>query len=139
MSKIKCLQCGEILESKYRHDFQQCHCDNQTAVDGGRDYLKVCGVDLNLIEIIPTPNPEMIKVPFDSQKQPSSVGKIEAEKKYAINRLREIERKNCCCPTCGYEFDEEEIKDSGNVCSLRHGPYDKDQLIGDFDDYEWCY
>lgn len=51
MNKIKCLQCGEILESKFRHDFQQCQCKNRTAVDGGNDYLKLCGVDLNLIGI----------------------------------------------------------------------------------------
>lgn len=60
MSKIKCLQCGEILESKFRHDFQMCHCDNQTAVDGGNDYLKICGVNLNLIEIIDEFGPQMV-------------------------------------------------------------------------------
>lgn len=69
MSKIKCLKCGEILESKFRHDFQMCHCDNQTAVDGGNDYLKVCAVDPNLIEIIPTPNPEIVKVSLDAYEK----------------------------------------------------------------------
>ncbi len=35
----KCLNCGEIVESTYRHDFVMCSCGN-LAVDGGRDYLK---------------------------------------------------------------------------------------------------
>lgn len=52
MSMVQCLQCGAILESKYRHDFQQCDCDNQTFVDGGSDYLRVGGVDLSKICVI---------------------------------------------------------------------------------------
>ena len=35
----KCLVCGDIIESKYRHDFVLCSCGN-LAVDGGHDYLK---------------------------------------------------------------------------------------------------
>jgi hypothetical protein len=50
MSKIKCLQCGQILESKSRHDFQSCDCPNQTFVDGGTNYLRSGGVRLDLIE-----------------------------------------------------------------------------------------
>ena len=30
---VKCLSCNTVLESKYRHDFQCCRCDNQTFVD----------------------------------------------------------------------------------------------------------
>lgn len=52
MSKIKCLECGEILESKHRHDFRQCKCQNQTFIDGGKDYLRCGGVDLSKIEYI---------------------------------------------------------------------------------------
>lgn len=52
MSKVKCKMCGEILESKYRHDFQQCSCENQTFVDGGNDYIRVGGADIELIEVI---------------------------------------------------------------------------------------
>jgi DNA-directed RNA polymerase subunit RPC12/RpoP len=53
MSKIKCLECGKILESKHRHDFQECKCSNQTFVDGGQDYCRIGGMDLNKIEVIP--------------------------------------------------------------------------------------
>ena len=42
-----------VLESKTTHDFVMCKCDNQTHVDGGYDYMKVGGVDLNLIKIFP--------------------------------------------------------------------------------------
>ena len=39
---IKCNICGDIIESKHRHDFVTCNC-GACAVDGGRDYLKRCG------------------------------------------------------------------------------------------------
>ena len=35
----KCLLCGEIIESKYTHDFVTCKCGN-LSVDGGLDYFK---------------------------------------------------------------------------------------------------
>lgn len=47
---IKCLQCNTVLESKHRHDFQCCGCENQTSVDGGKEYSRVSGKDFNLIE-----------------------------------------------------------------------------------------
>lgn len=52
MSKIKCLECGTILESKHRHDFVTCGCKNETFVDGGKDYLRCGGVDMNKIKVI---------------------------------------------------------------------------------------
>ena len=47
---IKCLVCNTILESKYRHNYVQCSCPNQTFNDGGLDYQRGGGKDLNLIE-----------------------------------------------------------------------------------------
>jgi hypothetical protein len=32
MNSVKCLQCGKILTSTYRHDFQMCDCENQTFI-----------------------------------------------------------------------------------------------------------
>lgn len=49
MAKIKCLICDTILESKTRHDFRQCDCENQTFVDGGNDYTRVGGLDFSKI------------------------------------------------------------------------------------------
>lgn len=36
---VKCLKCGDIIESKYRHDYVTCSCGN-VSVDGGTDYLR---------------------------------------------------------------------------------------------------
>ncbi len=74
MSKIKCLQCNEILESKHRHDFVGCGCPNETFVDGGEDYTRIGGKNLDLIAII---NQDAIlswvryakDVPLDNQKR----------------------------------------------------------------------
>ena len=41
-NRIKCLKCGDIIESKYRHDYKTCFC-GACAVDGGRDYLRRSG------------------------------------------------------------------------------------------------
>lgn len=35
----KCLLCGEILQSKHRHDYRTCSCGN-LMVDGGLDYVR---------------------------------------------------------------------------------------------------
>lgn len=35
----KCHDCGVTVESKHRHDFQECECGN-IFVDGGLDYLR---------------------------------------------------------------------------------------------------
>lgn len=48
--KLKCKNCGSIIESKYRHDFVWCECKS-IYVDGGNDYTKFGGDDkLILIE-----------------------------------------------------------------------------------------
>lgn len=57
MSKIKCLECGAILESKHRHDFRSCGCENGTFVDGGNAYLRYGGKVLAKIEVLEQPNP----------------------------------------------------------------------------------
>lgn len=49
-NRVKCLQCGKILESKYRHDFQMCDCPNKTFVDGGNAYVRCGGADLEKVQ-----------------------------------------------------------------------------------------
>lgn len=39
---IKCNHCGQIIESKYTHDFLFCGC-RRCAVDGGKEYLRRVG------------------------------------------------------------------------------------------------
>ena len=41
-NKIRCKKCGDIIESKHRHDFVTCKCV-AVSVDGGQDYLKRSG------------------------------------------------------------------------------------------------
>jgi hypothetical protein len=38
-NRIRCHGCNEVLESKFRHDFQACECG--VFVDGGRDYQRL--------------------------------------------------------------------------------------------------
>lgn len=38
---IKCKTCGDIIESKYTHNFVTCSCQT-CSVDGGLSYLKRC-------------------------------------------------------------------------------------------------
>ena len=54
MSKIKCLACGRILESKHVHDFVVCGCPKNTFLDGGDEYFRALG-DADNIEIIKAP------------------------------------------------------------------------------------
>lgn len=39
VNKIKCKKCGDVIESKSRHDFKSCSC-GAVAVDGGHDYIR---------------------------------------------------------------------------------------------------
>lgn len=36
---IKCKICGDVIESKRRHEYVKCRC-GACAVDGGLDYLR---------------------------------------------------------------------------------------------------
>ena len=49
-NSVKCLQCGEILESKNRHHMSMCSCSNGTACDGGLAYQRVLAKDLDKVE-----------------------------------------------------------------------------------------
>ena len=39
VNKIRCKNCGDIIESKTVHDFKTCKCGN-VSVDGGKEYLR---------------------------------------------------------------------------------------------------
>lgn len=44
--KLKCKKCGDIIESKHRHDFKWCKC-HSCYIDGGNEYLRVGGNEEN--------------------------------------------------------------------------------------------
>ena len=54
----RCKLCGDVIESKTRHDFVTCSC-GAVSVDGGHDYLRRCYnltddiEELSVIEEIP--------------------------------------------------------------------------------------
>jgi len=52
MGAIKCLECNTVLESKYRHDFKMCECENSAFVDGGTEYLRVGAKDLDKVKVL---------------------------------------------------------------------------------------
>jgi len=52
--KVQCLNCGKILQSKSIHDFQHCDCYNYTFVDGGPEYCRYGGKDMNKILLFNT-------------------------------------------------------------------------------------
>lgn len=45
----RCLECGDTVESKSRHDFRSCRCGG-IFVDGGLDYVRRGFRDINKIE-----------------------------------------------------------------------------------------
>ena len=49
--KIKCLICGDIIESKSAHDLVSCKCES-CYIDGGQYYLHFGGKDFDKILII---------------------------------------------------------------------------------------
>ena len=49
--KIKCLICGDIIESKSVHDLVYCKCES-CHIDGGNEYLHFGGKDFSKILII---------------------------------------------------------------------------------------
>jgi len=40
--RIRCLNCLDVIESMYRHDFHPCSCE-AVYIDGGDDYTRVLG------------------------------------------------------------------------------------------------
>ena len=50
INQAKCKVCGDIIQSKHRHDFVTCSCGS-ISVDGGLAYLKRSGFPVNLEEM----------------------------------------------------------------------------------------
>lgn len=50
LNRVKCRECGEVLTSYNRHDYKTCGCTNETMVDGGTDYQRYGGLNLDLVD-----------------------------------------------------------------------------------------
>jgi|WetSurMetagenome_2_1015567.scaffolds.fasta_scaffold424964_2 hypothetical protein len=55
-NRCKCAKCGDIIESKYRHDFVSCKC-GAIWTDGGTDYIRRGAMDFN----------DIIDMPYESE------------------------------------------------------------------------
>jgi len=51
-NRVKCLDCGKVLESKHRHQFVRCGCPNDCSTDGGLDYVHWGARNLNRVEVL---------------------------------------------------------------------------------------
>jgi hypothetical protein len=49
-NSVTCLQCGEVLVSNHVHDYKTCSCPQATMCDGGAEYGRYGGKDLNLVQ-----------------------------------------------------------------------------------------
>lgn len=50
-STATCKKCGDVLVSRYTHDYVMCSCDNKTMLDGGTDYQRFGGKDIRLVDL----------------------------------------------------------------------------------------
>ena len=50
-NSLLCNLCGDEIESRYRHDFVTCKCQN-AMVDGGKDYLRRAGSNITDTSIV---------------------------------------------------------------------------------------
>lgn len=52
LNQVTCLECNTVLRSINRHDFKKCNCPNETSVDGGFEYSKYGGKDLEKVSAL---------------------------------------------------------------------------------------
>ena len=50
LNRVRCRECGEVLTSYHRHDYKTCSCTNETMVDGGNEYQRYGGLNLELVD-----------------------------------------------------------------------------------------
>ena len=50
LNRVQCKECGEVLTSYHRHDYKTCGCTNETMVDGGNEYQRYGGLNLDLVD-----------------------------------------------------------------------------------------
>ena len=54
LNRVQCKNCGQVLTSYNRHDYKTCECENKTMVDGGNEYQRYGGLNLDLVDVSPT-------------------------------------------------------------------------------------
>ena len=46
---VQCPDCNKRMFSYSRHNYKTCGCDNETMVDGGKDYLRYGGIKMPIV------------------------------------------------------------------------------------------
>lgn len=95
MLKVKgvvCLKCRDFIFSRAGHDFHRCTC-KAVAVDGGLDYVRVCGngKDFNYIEVVLDVSPEELYVDWNEHQD--KFGVIKNFKSVDMNKYHTILKK----------------------------------------------
>ena len=49
-NRVKCLECGTVLESLSVHDYRTCECPNRAMVDGGLEYERYGAKDMKKLK-----------------------------------------------------------------------------------------
>ena len=89
--QIKCLICGDIIESKHRHNLVNCKCEN-CYIDGGQDYLHFGGKDFNKILIIFDDGTEIIA--SDEEKYRKKYNELESKQYlFSMKNIKKIQIK----------------------------------------------
>ena len=68
-SGVICLECGETLISKSVHDLVQWNCPNKTFADGGAEYLRFGGENMEKVVKIPVITTIYTLLPLIANKQ----------------------------------------------------------------------
>lgn len=50
-NRARCKCCGDIIESRYTHEYVKCSCQ-AIAVDGGTEYIRRCFKDDESVELL---------------------------------------------------------------------------------------
>lgn len=51
-NSVRCLHCGDVIESEHNQDYAECHCGN-IAINGGRAYACISGAGLSDASYLP--------------------------------------------------------------------------------------
>ncbi len=89
--KIKCLLCGDIIESKSVHDLVSCKCES-CYIDGGEDYLHFGGKDFDKILIIFNDNTEILASNQEIYKKKYEELENEKFKEFVNYKIQTIEQ-----------------------------------------------
>lgn len=154
-TKAKCRLCGEIIESKHRHDFVSCSMGH-IFVDGGDEYLRCGGMkpDVNMgtdilfmhegkwtaMNDIPSSQPiveeEKKEIPSDLDN-----ANILTAMKKAIDKVKHETIETCCklvCSACEKDIPIEK-KVSSNKYIYVHKSFPTAQPLSCNANEIWCH